>query len=75
MTLLGIGSRFWHRGQLEEAGVPGWRMKFAQATRRPLRILVEGLTDQMDAVNARLLSLEEDVARLKGTPPKTDGEE
>jgi hypothetical protein len=76
MQLFGTAVRFLNRGEVEEVGGPGgWTMRFAQATTRPLRILVDGLISQMDAVNARLLSLEEDVARLKGTPPETDPQE
>jgi hypothetical protein len=54
MVLIGTGTRFWHRGQVGEVSAPGG---VAQATRRPLRILVEGLTGQMDTVNQRLTQI------------------
>lgn len=75
MVLGGTGQRYWGRAKLEEVSGPGgWGMKFAKATRRSLRVAVDGLLDQMDAVNARLLSLEEDVAALKGDPPAQESD-
>jgi hypothetical protein len=76
MVLVGTAERFWNRAKVEEVTGPGgWGVKFARATRRSLRVAVEGVLGQMDAVNARLLSLEEDVAALKGSAPKADSEE
>jgi hypothetical protein len=76
MVLVGTAERFWSRAKVEEVSAPGgWGVKFARATGRSVRIAVDGLLSQMDAVNARLLSLEEDVARLKGSASQTDPEE
>jgi hypothetical protein len=75
MVLGGTAERFWNRAKVSEVSGPGgWGMKFARATRKSLEVAVEGVLAQMDAVNARLLSLEEDVAALKGDPPAQGSE-
>jgi hypothetical protein len=76
LVVVGTGERFWSRAKIEEATAPGgWGVKFARATTRSLRVAVDGMLNQMDAINQRLLDLEEDVAALKGSQPGPDNEE
>jgi hypothetical protein len=75
LVVIGAGERFWNRAKIEEATGPGgWGVKFTRATTKSLRVAVDGLLNQMDTVNERLLNLEEDVAALKEEAPRPDGE-
>jgi hypothetical protein len=75
LVVVGTGERFWNRAKIEEATGPGgWGVKFTRATTRSLRVAVDGLLNQMNTINERLLNLEEDVAALKESPPQPDHE-
>jgi hypothetical protein len=74
LVVIGTGERFWNRAKIEEATGPGrWGVKFTRATTRSLRVAVDGLLNQMDTVNKRLLNLKEDVAALEESAPRPDG--
>ena len=75
LVVVGTGERFWSRAKIEEATGPGgWGVKFSRATTKSLRVAVDGLLNQMNTINERLLNLEEDVAALKESPPASDHE-
>jgi hypothetical protein len=67
MVVGGVAQRFWGGAQVAEAsgGPSGLGLRFIQVTRRPLRLLVERLDEQLETVNRRLATVEEDVEILK----------
>ncbi len=61
MIVMGVGGLaqgLWRGQEVEEVEGGGWRVRLAQATRRPLRTLEQRVDSQMQHVNDRLFDLE-----------------
>jgi hypothetical protein len=73
LIVLGVGGlarSMLRGGEVEELAAPGgWRVKLAQATRRPLRTLERRVDTQMQQVNDRLYDLETRVFKDGGEDP------
>ena len=75
MVVLGIAQRFWRGSQIEEAGAAGLGIRFARATRRPIRVLEERVDTQMRLLNDRLFEVERELAELRRALPPTEEDE
>jgi hypothetical protein len=77
MVLGGVGRRLWRGAEVAGAQAPGgWGLNFfAKATLRPIQALEERINRQMDALNVRLLGVEEQVAAFKGSTREPENKE